>query len=125
MKNRTYIVCVVLCLISCTGKIERINKEIGRSKKHLPKLLTNELQIDSMVFSAERNTLEYYYTVFNDSIALNCDYVNTQKDMANEIKKHPSLELFRNQKVIFEYIYISAQSKNILLKVAVPESMYK
>ena len=88
-------------------------------------MVTDSMRIDSILFSEETNTLGYYYTILNDSIVLNCNYNKTQKDIASEIKRNPSMADFRNRKMIFEYIYISDKSKDVLLKVVIPESMYK
>lgn len=81
--------------------------------------------IDSVVFFDETNTIKYYYTVLNDSVALVCDYPEAQKKIAKEIKKSHQMAVFRDQKMTFEYIYISDKSREILLNVVISESMYK
>ncbi|MDR1198317.1 MAG: hypothetical protein LBK94_04800 [Prevotellaceae bacterium] len=117
--------CIALCLACCTAKTDSIAKNLKRQNSQFPEMLTNDLRIDSIIFLDKTNTLKYYYTVFNDSIIINCNYDETQKNMATEIKTSQSMKTFRNNKMIFEYIYISNESKNILLRIVIPESMYK
>ena len=116
---------VVLCLANCTFQTDHIKREVEKHNRQLPKMLTDALQIDSILFSRKTNTLEYYYTVLDDSIILNCDYNKTQRDMALAIKKTPAMATFRNQKMTFEYIYLSNTGKNIVLKIIIPENMYR
>jgi hypothetical protein len=117
--------CIASYVAGCTSATDRIYKLIEIQNRQLPKMLTPGLRIDSMAFSAETNTLKYFYTMLNDSVALNCDYPEVQEKIAGEIKKSRTMAVFRDRKVTFEYIYVSGRSKEILLNVAVPKSMYK
>jgi hypothetical protein len=117
--------CIVSYLAGCTSATDRISKLVDGQNRQLPKMLTPEMRIDSMVFFVETNTLKYYYTVLNDSVVLDYDYPEAQRTIAGEIKKYRPMTVFRDQKMTFEYIYVSDRSRKILLNVVIPESMYK
>jgi hypothetical protein len=119
------ILCLALCLVCCTVKTDSITQKIKRQNSQLPEMLSNDLRIDSIIFLDKTNTLKYYYTAFNDSIILNCNYNKTQQNMITEIKTSKSMKIFCDNKITFEYIYISNENKNILLKIIIPENMYK
>lgn len=121
----TGIIFTVIFLTNCTSQNERIIKEIEKQARQLPKMLSSALRIDNITLDPNTNTLEYHYTVFNDSIISMCNNEETQKRMAMEIKRSSSMAKFRNQKMNFKYIYISGESKEILLRIYIPESMYK
>ena len=126
MINWTYRICIIsilLCLIACTSTTNRINKEIERLNKQFPKMLTEEIRIDSIRFEEGTNTLKYYHTLLDVSIFMNLNRNNTQINMARAIRKTASLSYFREQKITFKYIYLN-ESKTELLKIAIPYTIY-
>jgi len=125
MSNKTSIFCIGLFIFWGCNRTERINREIELQNRFLPEMLSDTLRIDSIHFNQKNNTLEYYYTVFNDSFVLLSNYNETQRKIAIKIKKTPDMAIFRNQRITFEYIYISNKSKSILTKITITEQMYR
>jgi hypothetical protein len=88
-------------------------------------MLTDSLRVDSLAFSKEMNTLAFYYTVLGNPSEFSFDYTGTQKDIAGAIRNSPSMAKFRNQKVTFQYVYLSEYNKSVLTKIEVPYSEYR
>lgn len=130
MKNKPfkYFLIILFCtIIGCSTRSSYISKEIEKLNRNLPQIVNDVLRIDSLILNRSTNTLSYYYTLMDDSckdIVIN-DYDATQKSMAIEIKKSPQMALFKEQKMSFEYYYISNKEKSIVAKVVIKEEMYR
>jgi hypothetical protein len=115
------------CWWECSHRTDRILREIEIQNRQLPKKISEMLQIDSICYNGDTNTLGYYYTVTNNTgpDLPAKDFREVQKSMAQTIRRSPRMAAFRAQKITFEYVYLSGSDKSILTKVTVTADMYK
>lgn len=125
-----FLVSLVLVFSACQENFsDRCLREAKEyTRKNCPKQLQPEIRMDSLTFSANSQTLKYYYTLFgklDDVSAVENAKDQMRVTMLNALKNDVSLRLYKSHDLSFEYIWYSASQKNKLLDITFTAEEYK
>lgn len=93
-----------------------------------PVVIEKFIVLDSVIYSINRNTNSYYYTLsgeFDDTSYIDSNQNELAAEIIKGVQNSTDLKIYKDFNVSFEYIYHSESTKNEILKIEVSPDMYQ